>query len=170
MDIVSKFTIATEEGLGHLFSLRKAQFNQWYNHTVDVESLNQYISTQLNQREATLELNNLSTQMLSVFVKEEPVGYVIIQQVPSPDSLKELKVINYSPFFILLSHNTTEVRESLWNKCLSLTRNYDAIWIEVLQDDVQIPFLEQCGFKIEEQRFMPPFGKPSYIMIRRKDS
>lgn len=170
MDIISKFTIATEEGLRQLFSLRKVQFNQWYSNTVDADALKQYISTQLDSKEATLELNNLSTQMLSVFVKEEAVGYVIIQQVPSPDSLKELKVINYAPFYIIPAHNKAEVRESLWNKCLSLTRNYDAIWIEVLQDDVKIPFLEQCGFKIEEQRFMPPFGKPSYIMIRKKDS
>lgn len=80
MDIISKFTIATEEGLRQLFSLRKAQFNQWYSNTVDADALNLYISTQLDLKEATLELNNLSTQMLSVFVKEEAVGYVIIHK------------------------------------------------------------------------------------------
>ncbi|KUF38204.1 hypothetical protein HX017_17190 [Myroides marinus] len=170
MDIISKFTIASEEGLRHLFSLRKTQYTQQYQETVNADNLTNYITTQLDAKEAILELNNLSTQMLSVFVKEEPVGYVLIKQTPSPEILKDLKVINYAPFYISADHNNAEVRDSLWNKSLSLVRNYDAIWTEVLQSDPLIPSLEQWGFKVEEQSMMAPFGKPSYIMIRRKSN
>lgn len=170
MDIISKFTIASEEGLSYLFDLRKAQYNQMYQHSISQEALNNYIATQLDHKEAILELNDLSTQMLSVFVKNQPVGYVLIKQTPSPGVLENLKVINYASFFIRPEYHQAEIMESLWNKSFSLTRNYDAIWIEVLQDDPLISSLEQWGFKIEEQSLMAPFGKASYIMIRRNNS
>lgn len=170
MDIISKFTIGSEEGLRHLFSLRKTQYTELYQNKVEQDKLNAYITLQLDAKEAILELNNLSTQMLSVFVKEEPVGYVLIKQAPSPEVLKDLKVINYAPFYINKNYNNAEVRESLWNKSMSLVRSYDAIWIEVLQDDPLIPSLEEWGFKIEEESVMEPFNKPSYIMIRRKSN
>ncbi|WP_267740751.1 hypothetical protein [Myroides injenensis] len=170
MDIISKFTIASEEGLNYLFDLRSAQYTQMYQQTIAADALNNYIATQLNPKEAILELNDLSTQMLSVFVKDQPVGYVLIKQTPSPKVLEDLTVINYASFFIRPEYYLPEVKESLCNKSLSLTRNYDAIWIEVLQDDPLISSLEEWGFKIEEQSLMAPFGKASFIMIRRNQS
>ncbi|AJH14405.1 hypothetical protein [Myroides profundi] len=170
MDIISKFTIGTEEGLGILFQLREAQIREMYADTVEVERLNQYITQQLNHKEAVLELNNLSTQMLTVFNQEVPAGFVMIKQVMQPEVLKDKKVINLESFYINSEYNEVGVRESLWQKTLSLTRNYDAIWIEVLQDNPLIPFLKEWGFEINQESVIQPFSKPSYILIRWKPS
>ncbi|MDR2223765.1 MAG: hypothetical protein LBE34_13685 [Flavobacteriaceae bacterium] len=168
MNIISKFTIASEEGLQVLFSLRKKQIIAKYQDIVSENILNQYIAQQLDVKEAILELNDLSTQMLTVFVNDTPAGYVIIKQVPSPELLKQHKVINYSSFYFSPEYNTLEVRTSLWNKCLTLTRAYEALWIEVLQSDPLIPYLQECGFKVETQTVTPPFNQPSFIMVRWK--
>ncbi|MDR0228568.1 MAG: hypothetical protein LBI72_05835 [Flavobacteriaceae bacterium] len=168
MNIISKFTIASEEGLQILFALRKAYIKEMYQNIIAENLLQQYITEQTNHKNAILELNDLSTQMLTVFVDDIPVGYAITKQVPPPEILKEYKVINYSSFYFLPNYNTEDVKASLWNKCLSLTRSYQALWIEVLQQDPIIPYLQECGFTIEESSSMQPFDQPSYIMVRWK--
>lgn len=169
MSIISKFTIATEEGLAVLFQLREAQIRNLYNSTTEAASLNQYIAQQLDHKETILELNDLSTQMLTVYDKEIPAGYVMIKQVDQPTVLADKKVINLASFYIDPNHNQEEVRASLWNKTLSLTRQYDAIWLEVLQHDPLLPYFKEWGFEVSEERVMQPFGQPSYLLIRWKE-
>lgn len=169
MSIISKFTIATEEGLAVLFQLREAQIRNLYTSTTDTASLNQYIAQQLDHKETILELNDLSTQMLTVYNKEIPAGYVMIKQVDQPAVLADKKVINLASFYIEPNQNQEEVRASLWNKTLSLTRQYDAIWLEVLQHDPLLPYYKAWGFEISEEKVMQPFEQPSYLLIRWKE-
>lgn len=169
MSIISKFTIATEEGLAVLFQLREAQIRNLYTSSTDTASLNQYISQQLDHKETILELNDLSTQMLTVYNKEVPAGYVMIKQVDQPTVLADKKVINLASFYIEPNQNQEEVSASLWNKTLSLTRQYDAIWLEVLQHDPLLPYFKAWGFEISEEKVMQPFEQPSYLLIRWKE-
>lgn len=169
MSIISKFTIATEEGLAVLFQLREAQIRNLYTSSTDTASLNQYITQQLDHKETILELNDLSTQMLTVYNKEIPAGYVMIKQVDQPAVLADKKVINLASFYIEPNQNQEEVRASLWNKTLSLTRQYDAIWLEVLQQDPLLPYFKAWGFEISEEKVMQPFEQPSYLLIRWKE-
>lgn len=169
MSIISKFTIATEEGLAVLFQLREAQIRNLYTSSTDTASLNQYITQQLDHKETILELNDLSTQMLTVYNKEIPAGYVMIKQVDQPAVLADKKVINLASFYIEPNQNQEEVRASLWNKTLSLTRQYDAIWLEVLQHDPLLPYFKAWGFEISEEKVMQPFEQPSYLLIRWKE-
>ncbi|EHQ41292.1 hypothetical protein [Myroides odoratus] len=169
MSIISKFTIATEEGLAVLFQLREAQIRNLYTSSTDTASLNQYIAQQLDHKETILELNDLSTQMLTVYNKEIPAGYVMIKQVDQPAILADKKVINLASFYIEPNQNQEEVRASLWNKTLSLTRQYDAIWLEVLQHDPLLPYFKAWGFEISEEKVMQPFEQPSYLLIRWKE-
>lgn len=169
MSIISKFTIATEEGLAVLFQLREAQIRNLYTSSMDTASLNQYIAQQLDHKETILELNDLSTQMLTVYNKEIPAGYVMIKQVDQPAILADKKVINLASFYIEPNQNQEEVRASLWNKTLSLTRQYDAIWLEVLQHDPLLPYFKAWGFEISEEKVMQPFEQPSYLLIRWKE-
>jgi hypothetical protein len=169
MSIISKFTIATEEGLAVLFQLREAQIRNLYATSTDTASLNQYIAQQLDHKETILELNDLSTQMLTVYNKEIPAGYVMIKQVDQPAVLADKKVINLASFYIEPNQNQEEVRASLWNKTLSLTRQYDAIWLEVLQHDPLLPYYKAWGFEISEEKVMQPFEQASYLLIRFKE-
>lgn len=169
MDIVSKFTIASDEGLYNLFLLKETQIREMYNSSVPEEQLEEYIEQQLSEKDAVNDLNNLSTQMVTVFIEGVPVGYAIMRQSLSEiEILASQKAIHYGSFYIIAEYNNAETRASLWNKCLSVTRSYDIIWIELLQSDPLISFLADCGFKIQEESEMKPFNKPSYILIRPK--
>ena len=169
MSIISKFTIATEEGLAILFRLREAQIKEMYAAVTDDSSLNQYIAQQLDHKETVLELNDLSTQMLTVYHNEIPAGYTMIKQVDQPALLADKKVIHLASFYLLPNHNEEEVRASLWNKTLSLTKQYEAIWLEVVQNDPLLPYFKEWGFEIREERVMHPFKQASYLLIRWKE-
>jgi len=169
MDIVSKFTIASEEGLHNLAMLKEAQIRGMYSGSVEADDLEKYINQQLDEKNAVNDLNNLSTQMVTVFAENKPVGYAIMKHsVNRPDALVDQKAINYNAFYVMPEYDHTEIKQSLWNKCLSVTNKYDAIWIEVYQNDPIIPFLESCGFQMHAQSKIEPFGKDSHILIRTR--
>ncbi|MDM1406750.1 hypothetical protein [Myroides sp. DF42-4-2] len=169
MSILSKFTIATEEGLRILFQFREAQLRGMYASKVEEDQFNQYLRQQLDHKETILELNDLSTQMLTVYKDEIPAGYAMIKQVDQP-ALAENKVINLTSFYLLPDFDQEEVRASLWSKTLSLTRQYDAIWMEVLQDNPLLPHYKAWGFEVVSQLQLPPFDQPAYLLVRWKDT
>lgn len=169
MSIISKFTIATEDGLRLLFQLREAQIKGMYASKVEDAPLNQYLAQQLDHKATILELNDLSTQMLTVYHADIPAGYVMIKQVDQP-ALADKKVINLASFYLLPEHNEEAIRASLWNKALSLTPQYDAIWLEVLQDDPLLPHFKTWGFEILKDTLLAPFGQPAYLLVRWKEA
>ncbi|MCS4224093.1 GNAT family N-acetyltransferase [Sphingobacterium sp. BIGb0165] len=169
MNLQTKFTIASEEGLKLLFLLKKEQIHRMYDNQVDSKDLKNYLDIQLSNQRAADELNNLSTQLISIFVDAEPVGYAMMKQSPVPELLKGVKVIHYADFYIRDQYDNQAIRECLWKKCQSVTNFYNACWIELLQTDPLVPFFEDCGFRIEQQSLMEPFGKKSYIMIWKRN-
>lgn len=169
MSIITKFTIATEEGRAVLFQLKEAQIKAQYASKVEPTALQHYLSQQLDHKETILELNDLSTQLLTVYHDEVPAGYTMVKQVDQPAILADKKVIHLASFYLVPHHNREDVRLSLWNKVLSLTRQYDAIWLEVLQDDPLLPYFQAWGFEISEERTMQPFEQASYLLIRWKE-
>lgn len=169
MSIITKFTIATEEGLNVLFQLREAQIRGMYTSIVEEMSFNQYLAQQLDHKETVLELNDLSTQMLTVYQNDIPAGYAMIKPVDQPAQLADKKAINLASFYLQPEYNQEEIRTSLWNKTLSLTKQYDAIWLEVLQGDPLLPHFKKWGFEILEEIQMKPFEQPSYLLVRWKE-
>jgi len=61
MNLQTKFTIASEEGLKILFLLRQEHIQHMYNNQVGSKELINYVDTQSNNQPAADELNNLST-------------------------------------------------------------------------------------------------------------
>lgn len=169
MSIITKFTIATAEGLAVLFQLREAQIRTLYQSSIEGDSLDQYLTQQLDHKETTLELNDLSTQLLTVYQQEIPAGYALIKQVDQPALLADKKVINLAAIYLDARHNQEAVRASLWNKTLAITKQYDAIWLEVLQSDPLVPYLQEWGFEIKGEGRIQPFGQASYLLIRWKE-
>jgi len=168
MSIVSKFTVASDEGLHNLFVLKEKQIRALYTEKTTENVLNEYIKQALDQKVIIDDLNNLSTQMITAFTQDKPVGYVIIKQSKNkPVVLQDQKAIQIDSFYSMPEYGT-DVSDSLWKKCLSASQFYDVIWIEILQTDPLIPFIQSCGFKMLESSIMKPFDLPSYVFIRYK--
>ncbi|CDN72925.1 hypothetical protein [Elizabethkingia anophelis] len=168
MDIAVRFTIGSEEGVNQLLMLQKAQIKGRYENVTSAEQLNNYISEHLNHRNTINELNDLSTQLLILFVEDKPAGYTIIRNsFQRPAVLEGKRVINYASFYILPEYDSPETRQALWKKCLSIVRTFDeALWIETLENDPLIPFFEESGFAIHEKSVMEPFGQASVTLIK----
>ncbi|TXJ29111.1 MAG: hypothetical protein E6Q24_05400 [Chitinophagaceae bacterium] len=170
MDIVSKFTVASEQGINDLFFLKEAKYKGMYRGIVQADKLDHYISQQLDYVNAVNELNALGNQMIILYVRNEPAGFAIIKKTGTyPDVLRGKRILNYSFFYIHPGYDDPETRASLWQKCLSVSKMQDAVWVELLQNDPLVPFLESCGFIIHERAAIAPFDQPSYILIRYKE-
>ena len=165
MEITTKFTIASEEGIKNLFFLRNTRISAMYAGSVEEAKLKEYREKLSNHREAVNELNNLTTQMITVFVKDVPAGYALLKQSTAPEALKGKKASHLDAFYILPEYDGESVRDALWKKCRSVTRMSDALWIEMLQTDLLLPYLQSCGFTISDSAEMKPFAKASYILV-----
>ncbi|HEX2846942.1 MAG TPA: hypothetical protein VHN59_10370 [Chitinophagaceae bacterium] len=167
MDIVSKFTVASEQGINDLFFLKEAKYKEMYKEVIDADILDHYINEQLDHVNAVNELNSLGNQMIILYVKNEPAGFAIVKKTSTyPEVLRGKRILNYSFFYIHPRYDNSETRASLWQKCLSVSKMQDAVWIELLQNDPLVPFFERCGFIIQEKAVMVPFNQASYFLIR----
>ena len=64
---------------------------------MDTKQLKNYINEHLNHRNTINELNDLSTQLLILFVEDKPAGYTIIRNsFQRPAVLEGKRVINYA--------------------------------------------------------------------------
>jgi len=170
MEITTRFTIASEEGLKNFFFLRNNRLSGMYGGDIEEEQLKQYKEKLADHKETVSELNNLTTQMITVFVNDAPAGYALLKQSAAPEELKGQKTLRLDSFYILPQYDGEDVRDALWKKCMNITRTYEAIWMEMLQKDSFLPYMQSCGFTIYKSSQMEPFAKASYILIRRNQS
>lgn len=167
MEITAKFMVASEKGISDQFFLKEAKLKTMYENIVAPGTLNQYITQQLDYSAAVNELNNFNNQMIILYINGEPAGFAVLKQNNlCPEVLKGKKTMHCAHIYILPVYDTDNARLALWQKCLSISARVDAIWMELLQRDPMLPFLESCGFLIQESAAMYPFHQPSYILIR----
>lgn len=171
MHIISKFAVASETGLETLFFLKKTKLKDMYETVVPAQEFALFLEQQLQYRTTVDELNDWGTQLLVVYADEVPAGFAMANQSNHfPEVLQGKKNLHFSYFYILPEYDTTEIRTSLWHKCLSISTRYEAIWLELLQNDPLLPFLESSGCILHETSRMKPFSLPSHILIRFSDA
>lgn len=163
MEIISKFTIGSDEGVDDLFTVIKSSINTVYKEIIPEEEIKQYIEN-WDPRKMINELNNLSNQLIITYADQKPVGYGILKSGSGYPGSPEEKRITELNFVILQEYNSPETRESLWKKCRSATAFTDIIWTNILTEDPLLGFLKETGFAIKEDSKATPFQLPSYIV------
>lgn len=163
MEIVSKFTIGSDEGVDDLFTIIKSSLHTTYKTLISEEEIKQYIED-WDPRKMINELNNLSNQLIITYAGQKPVGYGIVKSGSVyPGSLEEKRFTELN-FVILKEYDTPETRESLWKKCKAAASFTDIIWTNIWTDDPLLEFLKASGFVIKENAKTTPFKLPSYII------
>lgn len=163
MEIVSKFTIGSDEGVNDLFKIIRSSLNSTYKEFISEEEIKQYIED-WDPRKMINELNNLSNQLIITYADQKPVGYGIVKSGSGYPGSSEEKRYTELNFVILQEYNTPETRESLWKKCKSAASFTDIIWTNILTEDPLLEFLKESGFVIKENAKITPFQLPSYII------
>lgn len=163
MEIISKFTIGSDEGVDDLFTVIKSSVKTMYKELVSEEEITQYIEN-WDPRKMINELNNLSNQLIVTYAGQKPVGYGIVKSGSGYPGSLEGKRFTELNFVILKEYDTPETRESLWKKCKTAASFTDIIWTNILTEDPLLEFLKETGFVIKENSKTTPFQLPSYIV------
>lgn len=149
--INTKFTIATDQGIHTLLMLTKSIALEKYANIIAQNALEAYINKHFNHKTLTEEVNSMSNQWLVVYADEEPAGYAkITSKGIIPHKLTGLRVIRIADFGVLEAYNHEPVITSLLDKCLSVCKNYDAIWLNEYVDNPFIETFTTQGFEIEK--------------------
>lgn len=163
MEIISKFTIGSDEGVDDLFTVIKSSLNTNYKELISEEEIRQYIAD-WDPRKMINELNNLSNQLIITYADHKPVGYGILKSGSGYPGSPEEKRLTELNFVILKEYDNPETRESLWKKCRAAASFTDIIWTNILTEDPLLEFLKETGFSIKENTRSASFQLPSYIV------
>lgn len=164
MNIISKFTVGSEEGISDLITIIDSSVYSLHRELVPEEEVKKYIENDIDPRKMINDLNDLSTQLIITYLDGKPVGYSILKSGTGHSSLPEGKKATEISFVILPEFDSAEVRESLWKKSRSAASFTDIIWINMMVHDPLAAFLKDSGFTVAADADAGPFKLPSHIL------
>ncbi|MET3037688.1 hypothetical protein ABXT08_16425 [Chryseobacterium sp. NRRL B-14859] len=164
MEIISKFTVGSEEGISDLITIIDSSVYSLHKDFVSEDDIKSYINNEIDPRRMINELNNLSNQLVMTYADQRPVGYSIIKSGSVYPGIPEGKRATEISFVIIPDLDTPEIRQSLWKKCRAAVSFTDEIWINMLTHDPLLDFLKENGFTVIADDQTGPFRLPSYIL------
>lgn len=164
MDIISKFTVGSEEGISDLITIIDSSVYTLYKDFVSEEQIKKYIHNDIDPRKMINDLNDLSNQLIMTYADQKPIGYSIIKSGSLHPGIPEGKRATEISFVILSEFDTPEIRQSLWKKCRSAVSFTDIIWINMLDHDPLAAFFKESGFVTADISKAGPFQLPSHIL------
>ncbi|KAA2223590.1 hypothetical protein [Chryseobacterium sediminis] len=164
MDIISKFTVGSEEGISDLITIIDSSVYALHKEFVTEEEIKKYIHNEIDPRKMINDLNDLSNQLIMTYADQKPVGYSIIKSGSLHPEIPEGKRATEISFVILSEFDLPEIRQSLWKKCRSAVSFTDIIWTNMLDHDPLSEFLKECGFVPAVSSKAGPFQLPSHIL------
>lgn len=167
MNIVSKFTLATDESTNMLLKLIIELASEKYGAVLEPQQLNGFIEKYYNPQYFISEMNSMSNQWLVVYVDNQAVGYArVTSRGKVPPAISGMRAVRIGDFSILEKYKEPRIKESLFEKCISVCRSVDAIWINEYIDNPVIEFFESKGFVKETGTFeLDDIDLPSSCLI-----
>lgn len=148
LKIVTRFTVASDAGVGALMYLTDTIAREKFSELVPVDILEKYISEQFNEKKLIDDLNDmLSQQWLVVYLNEYPVGYAKITSKGKRVEIGNKTAVRIADFGILKKYDDPVIWSSLFDKCLLVTSFYDVIWINEYIGDPVTAYFEKMEFK-----------------------
>ena len=163
MEIISKFTVGSEEGISDLIAIIDSSVDALYRDFVSEDDIKKYTS-RIDPRKMINDLNDLSNQLIMTYADQKPVGYSIIKSGALYPGIAVGKRATEISFVVIPEFNTPEIRQSLWKKCRAAVSFTDVIWINMLAHDPLLEFLKESGFTPVADAQSGPFQLPSHIL------
>lgn len=167
MSIVTKFALATDESTDILLKFVHELVAEKYSQVLNSQQLQEYIEKYYNPKYFISEMNSMSNQSLVVYADNIAVGYArVTSRGKVPESLNDKRAVRIADFSILQGFMKPEIQESLWQKCFSVCKYVDAVWINEFQNNPILEFFENKGFLREAGTFeLDEIPLPSVCMI-----
>lgn len=148
MNVIAKFTIATDEATKMLLTLTKDLAYEKFSSILDHRIIVSYIEEQFNPKYLVSEMNSMSNQWITVYVDDKPVGYAkITSRGKTPQLLEDKRALRIADFAILKSYPEENIKKVLLKKCLSACERVEAIWINEYFESPVLSFFENNGFQ-----------------------
>jgi len=145
--IITKFTVATEKGMGALLYLTQTIAREKFISLIPKEKIEIYLLEKFSEKTLMMEVNSMSNQWLVVYTNDKPVGFArITSKGERPKTIAQKRVIRIADFGIIKEYADPAIRKSLFDKCLSVCKSYEAIWINEYLENPFISFFESEGF------------------------
>jgi hypothetical protein len=147
-EIVTKFTIGTEQGISALLFLTEAIAREKFVGKIAGQELEDYISRNFNKDALMIELNSMSNQYLIVYADDEPAGYArVTSKGVRPAFFDNKTLARIADFGVLTKYNDPLISKALFEKCLSISTMQQVIWISEYENNPYLDFFEGYGFK-----------------------
>ncbi|WP_316828579.1 MULTISPECIES: N-acetyltransferase [Pedobacter] len=147
MNIITKFTVATEQGMNVLLMLTRELAMEKFSSLIEQKIIDNYISEKFNDQTLINELNSMSNQWLVTYVDDNPAGYArITSKGRRPSTLDGKRAIRIADFGILKKYTDPAVSNSLLEKCLNVCKPYESIWINEYVQNPVIKLFANKGF------------------------
>lgn len=145
--IITKFAIGTEQGISDLLLLTGAIAREQFAEKVPQLELENYININFNKSALLIETNSMSNQFLIVYADDEPAGYArVTSKGLRPAILDHKTAVQIADFGILTKYDEPSVRQSLFERCLSVSTMQQVVWINEYDTSPNLPFFESYGF------------------------
>ena len=137
--IKTKFIVASEEGIDLYRHLAIKCARQKYAGVAAAADLDSYVSTAFGRELVVTELNTFSNQLIVVYVGDEPAGYAFLKgSILAPEPLRDKRNICIAAFEITDEYLAGNSKIVLLEKCLNVCKSYDAIWMGISGDQLQM--------------------------------
>ncbi|WP_212005179.1 N-acetyltransferase [Chitinophaga sp. HK235] len=147
MNIITKFTVVTKQGMEALLMLTKELAIEKYSTLLEQKVLDSYILKNFNEQALVAEINSISNQWLIVYVDDQPAGYACItSKGKRPQPLEGKRAARIVDFGVLKKYPAPAVRDALLEKCLTVCKPYENVWITEYADNPLIELFENKGF------------------------
>ncbi|RFS21875.1 N-acetyltransferase [Chitinophaga silvatica] len=147
MNIITKFTVVTKQGMETLLMLTKDLAIEKFSSLIKQNVLENYILKNFNEQALVAEVNSISNQWLVVYVDDQPAGYACItSKGKRPENLEGKRAARILYFGVLNKYPAPAVKDALLEKCLSVCKSYENIWIDEYIDNPVLELFEHKGF------------------------
>lgn len=148
MNIITKFAIATDEATDVLFELTRELATEKFASILEARVIAAYINKHFDRKYLVSEMNSMSNQWLVVYADNLAVGYAKLTSIgKTPELLAEKRALRIADFSILEKFSAPEIQNSLFEKCLSLCKHVEGIWVNEYIGNPIITFFESKGFE-----------------------
>nr|WP_294875378.1 N-acetyltransferase [uncultured Pedobacter sp.] len=170
--IITKFTIANEQGIDTLINLTKEIAREKFSATLTHSTLEEYIALNFNAETLIDEMNSMSNQWLVAYINDEAAGYTrLTTNGKRPVSIDNKKAIRIADFGVLLKYATSGCVESMFEKCISISKSYQAIWLNEYENNPLLNYFENNGFKMQDEKTeMDELPIPSVYLIKEQQN
>jgi len=170
-NIITKFTVVTEQGIDALLLLTKEIAIEKFSSLLPVQILESYIAESFNEKTLIVEVNSMANQWLIVYAGDKPAGYArITSKGRRPEFLDQKRIIRIADFGVLKKYTDPAIRQTLFEKCLSVCKSYEGVWINEYLENPLTGFFESEGFVREEDVYqMDELPLASVCLVRAPD-